>query len=198
MRRRMVRRYAPERDIPADQLTTFLSLAVRAPSAGFSQGWDFVVLSRPHDRERFWQLTTDPGAPVDSWLSGLRTAPVLVLCLADPDRYLNRYAEPDKGWTDRDPDRWPVPYWDVDVGMAALILQLCAVDAGLGACLFGVPKERIDVVREGFSIPANRRLVAMVSLGHPAPDRRSPSLRRGRRALGEVVHDGAFGHSWTR
>ncbi len=198
MRRRMVRRYAPERDIPADQLTTFLSLAVRAPSAGFSQGWDFVVLSRPHDRERFWQLTTDPGAPVDSWLSGLRTAPVLVLCLADPDRYLNRYAEPDKGWTDRDPDRWPVPYWDVDVGMAALILQLCAVDAGLGACLFGVPKERIDVVREGFSIPANRRLVAVVSLGHPAPDRRSPSLRRGRRALGEVVHDGAFGHSWTR
>jgi hypothetical protein len=63
----------------------------------------------------------------------MRTAPALVLCLSDPERYLDRYAEPDKGWTDRDPGRWPVPYWDVDTGMAALLMLLGAVDAGLAA-----------------------------------------------------------------
>ncbi len=194
----MVRRFDPERRIPPELITRFLTLATRAPNAGFSQGWDFLVLSADEDRARFWELTTDAGAEEDGWLSGMRTAPVLVLCLSDPQRYLNRYAEPDKGWTDRDPGRWPVPYWDVDTGMAALIVHLAAVDAGLGSCLFGIPSDRIDSVREGFAIPGNRRPVAVVGLGHPMPDRRSPSLRRGRRPLSEVVHDGRFGRAWPQ
>jgi len=123
----------------------------------------------------------------------MRSAPVLVLCLSDPARYLDRYAEPDKGWTDRDPARWPVPYWDVDTGMAAMLLLLGAVDEGLGACFFGVPPQRHAAVLAAFAVPAGRRIVGVVSVGHPAPDRRSPSLRRGRRPFGEVVHDGRFG-----
>jgi nitroreductase len=195
-RRRMVRRYAPERPVDHALLGRFLDLATRAPSAGFSQGWDFLVLARAGDRDRFWASTTDPGTPPDSWLDGLRTAPVLVLCLSDPERYLDRYAEPDKGWTDRDPNRWPVPYWDVDVGMAAVIMQLAAVDAGLACCFFGVPAERIPAVRTALAIPRERRIVGVVAIGHGAPDRRSPSLRRGRRPLSEVVHDGRFGAAW--
>ncbi len=196
-RRRMIRRYAPERAVSRAAVTRFLELASRAPSAGFSQGWDFLVLTATGDRERFWRLTTDPAAPADSWLEGMRTAPVLVVCLSDPERYLDRYAEPDKGWTDRDPSRWPVPYWDVDTGMAALILQLAAVDDGLAGCFFGIPPDGIPALRQGFSIPDNRRPVGVVGLGHPAPDRRSPSLRRGRRPLAEIAHDGSFGTSWT-
>jgi nitroreductase len=192
----MVRRYGSERGVSRDAVTRFLDLATRAPSAGFSQGWDFLVLSTLADRERFWELTADASAAADTWLEGMRTAPVLVICLSDPERYLDRYAEPDKGWTDRDPDRWPVPYWDVDTGMAALLLQLAAVDEGLATCFFGIPSERISLVRQGFSIPQNRRPVGVVSIGHPAADRRSPSLRRGRRPLADVVHDGAFGTGW--
>lgn len=195
-RRRMVRRYDAQRAVPDHLVHGFLALATRAPSAGFSQGWDFVVLRSAADRDRFWELTTDPSHPEDSWLAGMRTAPVLVLCLSDPQRYLDRYAEPDKGWSDRDPGRWAVPFWDVDVGMAAFVVHLAAVDAGLGSCLFGIPAERIHAVREGFSIPDDRRPVAVVSLGHPAADRRSPARRRGRRPLSEVVHDGRFGVSW--
>ncbi len=193
----MVRRYVPERPVSRAAVTRFLELASRAPSAGFSQGWDFLVLTATDDRERFWRLTADATTPADSWLEGMRTAPVLVVCLSDPERYLDRYAEPDKGWTDRDPSRWPVPYWDVDTGMAALILQLAAVDDGLAGCFFGVPPNRIPALRQGFSIPDDRRPVGVVSLGHPAPDRRSPSLRRGRRPLAEIAHDGSFGTSWT-
>ena len=51
----------------------------------------------------------------------MMTAPVLVVPFSHKDAYLDRYAEPDKGWTDRDEARWPVPYWWVDAGMAALL-----------------------------------------------------------------------------
>jgi nitroreductase len=135
-------------------------------------------------------------AVAGNWLQGMRTAPVLVLCLSDPQHYLDRYAEPDKGETDRDPARWPVPYWDVDTGMAALLLLLGAVDTGLAGCFFGVPPERADGVRAAFEIPAGRRIVGVVSLGYPAadgPGLRSPSLRRGRRPVDDVAHDGSFG-----
>jgi nitroreductase len=195
--RRMVRAYDPSRPVPRPVLTGLLDLATRAPSAGFTQGWDFVVLTRPQDRERFWTATTDPDAPADAWLSGMRTATALVLCLSDKDRYLDRYAEPDKGWADRDEARWPVPYWDVDTGMAAMIMLLAAVDANLAGCFFGVPPDRAAAVREAFAVPADRRIVGVVSLGYAAPDRRSPSLRRGRRPLTEVAHDGRFASPWT-
>jgi nitroreductase len=195
--RHMVRAYDPGRPVPSAVLAHALDLASRAPSAGFSQGRDFLVLSRPEDRTLFWSVTTDPRAPADRWLAGMRTAPVLVLCLSDPTRYLDRYAEPDKGWTDRAMSRWPIAYWDVDTGMSALTLLLAAVDAGLGACFFGVPPDRHGAVRSAFGVPDDRRVVGVVSLGYPAPGSRSPSPRRGRRRLEEIVHDGRFGVGFT-
>ena len=208
----MVRSYDPARPVDEAVLAALLDQANRAPSAGHSQGRDMLLL-RGAARERFWEVATGPAgdAPAvgptapgsrDAWLSGMRTAPVLVLCLSDPDRYVARYAEADKsagraapgaGGRGSGTDAWPVPYWDVDTGMAALLLLLGAVDAGLGACFFGIPDHRHDAVRDAFDVPGDRRLVGVVSLGHPVPDRRSPSLRRGRRPLAETAHEGRFG-----
>jgi nitroreductase len=113
--------------------------------------------------------------------------------MSDKAAYLDRYAEPDKGWTDRDESRWPVPYWDVDAGMAALLVLLTAVDEGLGACFFGIPPERVADFRDAFGVPEAYRPVGCVSVGYPGDDdRRSPSLRRGRRPVEEVVHRGGW------
>ena len=76
-----------------------------------------------------------------------------------------------------------MPYWDVDAGMAALLMLLTAVDEGLGACFFGVPPDRVGGVPGGVR-RARRRTgrSAASSVGYPGhDDRRSPSLRRGRR-----------------
>ena len=189
--RRMTRAYDPTRPVSREQVDNLLRLAVRAPSAGHTQGWDFLVLADITSIDRFWSATSGSGEP-DSWLARLRTAPVLVVCLSDREAYLDRYAEPDKGWTDRDEARWPIPYWHVDVGMAAMILLLAAHEAGLAACFFGVPGERWPALFERFAIPAGRAVVGVVSLGHPAPDVRSPSLKRGRRPLADVVHYESF------
>ncbi len=192
-RRRMVRRYEADRQVPVEVVERLLGYAVHAPSAGFSQGWDFLVLREPAERAAFWAATAEPGRAPDTWLAGLMTAPTLVLCLSHKDAYLDRYAEPDKGVTDRSEDYWPVPYWDIDTGMAALLMLLGAVDEGLGSCFFGVPAHRHTEVKVAFGIPAGRAIVGVVSLGYRLADRRSPSLRRGRRGVTEVSHWGRFG-----
>ena len=192
LHRRMVRRFDPDSPVPAAVVRDLVRLAVRAPSAGFSQGWDFLALLDPADRARFW-TAADDGAPPDAWTRGVSAAPALVLCLSDPDTYLDRYAEPDKGWTDRSTDRWPVPYWDTDVAMAAMLILLGAQEAGLGALFFGVPVEQRDAVHEALDIPDGRRIVGVVALGREAARVAGSPLRRRRRPLDDVLHVGRFG-----
>ncbi|PID96208.1 MAG: nitroreductase [Actinomycetales bacterium] len=205
-RRRMVRHYDSQRPVPKVTLLACLRAATRAPSAGFSQGWDFVVLQ---DKQRwaFWDAAVPADQthePPDRWLTGMRTAPVLVVCASDPARYAARYAETDKSTTghrahDRDPSTWPIPYWDVDTGMAALLIMLTALDHGLGSCFFGVPPGAHDPVKAALGIPARRRLVGVVSLGYAAPEAADPVRRRRspgrpiRRSLDDVTHWGHFG-----
>jgi len=176
-----------------------LDLASRAPSAGHTQGWELVVLTAADDRERFWRSASDPqatgDAAPDAWLRGVRAAPVLVVALSDPAAYLDRYAEPDKGWTERSLERWPVPYWDTDTAMAVMILLLAAQEHSLGALFFGVAPRAHRGVRSALQIPERLRIVGVVALGHPdagSPTPRSPSLGRGRRGV-NAVHRGRFG-----
>lgn len=189
-RRRMVRSYDASRPVPDEVVARLLEHAIRAPSAGFSQGWDFLVLRADADRDLFWDVTS--GAP-DQWLQGMRTAPLLVMCLSDKDAYLERYAAPDKGRADRDEARWPVPYWDVDAGMAALLMLLTAVDEGLGACFFGIPPERTEAFRDAFGVPSSHTPIGAITIGHRSDD---PGVRgsagRGRRPVEEVVHRGRW------
>lgn len=200
-RRRMVRRFTPEPVDPA-VVDRLLRAAVRAPSAGFTQGWAFVVLDTPDAVARFWDAAT-PGAPgtgrdLSRWLAGMRTAPVLVLVLTSRDAYLDRYAQDDKGWSDRDASRWAVPYWHVDAGMASLLMLLGAVDEGLGACFFGVSPGEVDRVRAAFDVPETYAPTGVVALGYPDDDGPSGSpRRRARRPLEDVAHRGAWGTPWT-
>ena len=191
----MVRSYTDEPVDPA-VVERALAHAVRAPSAGFSQGWDFVVLDTPEAVGRFWAATAEPDALAapDAWLAGMTGAPVLVLPCATKTAYLERYAEPDKGWTDRDEARWPMPFWHLDTAMASLLVLLTAVDEGLGACFFGIPPGRIDDVRRAFSIPAGTDPIGAISLGHPSPrpGAAGSPARRVRRPLDEVVHRGSW------
>ena len=192
-RRRMVRNYSPE-PVDPSVLDRILENAVRAPSAGFSQGWAFLVLDTPPDVARYWRSTAGDRVDVpDRWLRGMMTAPVVVVPFSHKDAYLDRYAEADKGWTDRAESRWPVPYWHLDAAMASLLMLLTAVDEGLGACFFGVPAEAVGSLRAEFGAPEAYTPVGAVTIGHRADDAGpAGSARRGRRPLEEVVHRGRW------
>jgi nitroreductase len=127
----------------------------------------------------------------------MRTAPVLIVPLSNKAAYLDRYAEPDKGWTDKDASRWPVPYWDIDTGMASLLILQTAVDAGLGACFFGIPPAQIPAFRAAFGVPDTFTPIGAISVGHRRDDPadigvRGSAAARSRRPVEEVVHRGRW------
>jgi nitroreductase len=190
-RRRMVRNFDASPVDPAI-VEHVLSNALHAPSAGFSQGWAYLLLDTPPDVDRFWSAATPARGGTDAWSEGMRRAPVIIVPMSSKRAYLDRYAEPDKGWTDRDETRWPAPYWDIDTGMAALLMLLTVTDEGLGACFFGIPPEQIQPFREAFGVPEDYQPIGAIAIGHRAPDRRSPSLKRGRRSTSEVIHRGRW------
>jgi nitroreductase len=196
-RRRMVRNYV---ETPVDPAIVERALrnATHAPSAGFSQGWAFLLLDTPEDVRRWWQVTTDPEdlANPDDWLAGMMRAPVVIVPCSSKTAYLRRYAEKDKGWTDRDEARWPVPFWHMDAAMASLLILQTAVDAGLGGCFFGIPVERVQAVREEFGIDPDHDPVGVITLGHRTGDTGAAGspARRPRKPLSEVVHRGSWGH----
>jgi nitroreductase len=189
-RRRMVRDYSDE-PLTSEQVERILASALRAPSGGFSQGWAFLALTEPEDRERFWPFVPTSLGPSP----GLRGAQLVVVAMSDKQVYLDRYAEPDKGWEDRAEERWPVPYWHVDTGMAALLMLLTAVDEGLGACLIGILPEHLGPFRAEFGVPERLEPVGAVTVGHRPADlpRQGSAFARDRRPAEDVIHRGQWG-----
>ena len=190
-KRRMVRSFERRALEPAT-IERIVRNAQRAPSAGFSQGWGFLVLREPSDTARYWDAV-GPADAASFRYPDLYNAPLLIVCLSNKRAYLERYAERDKGWTDRAEARWPAPYWDIDTGMAALLMLLTAVDQQLGALFFGIPPHKRAAFRAAFGVPAELRPIGTVAIGYPkADDPPSPSLQRGHRPTEQVVHYGRW------
>ena len=189
-RRHMVRNFE-DRPLSPETVDRIVTNGLRAPSAGFTQGWAFLVLEGQEQTGRFWEADfAEPGKRARFRWQGLFAAPLLIVSLSNKDAYLDRYAEPDKGWSDRRESRWEVPYWDVDTGFAALLMLLTAVDAGLGALFFRVFEPAR--FRAAFGVPDAYTPVGALAVGYPLPDEPSPSLARGRRPLDAVVHRGRW------
>ncbi len=186
----MVRHYT-DQPLPPGVVDRVLRNALRAPSAGFSQGWAFLVLTEAADRARFWPFVPTRVEKTPT----MQDAPLVVVPLAHKQAYLDRYAEPDKGWEDRAEARWPAPYWHIDTGMAALMILLTAVDEGLGACFFGIMPEHLEPFRAEFGIPAEYAPIGGITVGYRAPDLppQSARLAERRRGLEDVVHRGHWG-----
>ncbi len=185
-RRRMVRNYTSERVEP-DVLDRILDTGVRIPSAGFSQGVFLVAVTDAETRSEIARLCGEEEYVADGfdpWISG---APVHILVCVSSAVYADRYAAADKGGPDSplaDADNWPVPYWWVDGGAAMQNLLLAAVDEGLAAGFLG--SHKMPEIKTLLGIPDTVSPIGIVTIGHPAPDRKSGSLKRGRRP--DTIH----------
>lgn len=184
-------------------LDRMVDLASRAPSAGKTQGWHLVVLEGA-DTARYWDITLPGSRRVGFRWARLLDAPLLMLVLADPDAYVERYGEPDKIATGLgvSADAWPAPYWTIDASMAAMTLLHAAEDVGLGALFFGVFQREAEV-RSTLGIPDRLQMIGAIALGHPHPDESGSdrlhgsdtagrSAARRRRPPDEVLHRGGW------
>lgn len=190
VRRRMVRAYTRQ-PVPRDALERIVTTIRRAPSAGFSQGQRFVVVTEDDGKRAIADAVGEEyyvGQGFEPWISG--AAAIVVVCTREQD-YHDRYRQPDKLDEEGAEIEWPVPYWHVDAGKAAMLVILAAIDEGLGAGVFGFPSERTSEIRALLRLPADVTPVEAITIGYPgddtASDRLSSRGTRPRRPLDELV-----------
>jgi len=190
LKRRMVRHFTDE-PVPPDVVDRILDLARHAPSAGFTQGQSFVVVTHPDLKHAIAELCGEShyvAGGFDPFISG---APVLIVPCTSEAAYHRRYQEPDKLRDDGTEIVWPVPYWFMDIGCAVMVVLLAAVNEGLAAGYAGA--HDLDALRTLLGLPAEVTPMGVIPIGHGAPDKRSPSLKRGRKALADYVHRERWG-----
>lgn len=189
-RRRMVRNYTAEK-IEDATLDRIASAALRAPSAGNSQAIGVVVVTDADLRRQIAGLADEQeyvDAGFDPWISA---APAHVVISVSEKVYRDRYSEPDKLQDDGSTIEWPVPYWWVDAGAALMAVLLKTVDEGLAAGFLGV--HSLPDLAGLLEIPDHFTPIGVVTVGHPAADRRSTSLNRPKKTADDVV----FRNRWS-
>jgi nitroreductase len=184
-KRRMVRNFTAEPVDPA-AIDRILDAARRGPSAGFTQGQSFVVVTRPDLKAEIAALCHEEEYTAGGFDPFISKAPVLIIPCTSEAAYHRRYQEADKVQDDGSEIVWPVPYWFMDVGCAVMLLLLAVSNEGLAAGFAGA--HDLNALRQLLSIPPDVTPVGVIPIGQPAPDKRSPSLKRGRRATIEQIH----------
>jgi nitroreductase len=161
-KRRMVRRYRDE-PVPPEVVERLIATATRAPSAGHTQPWAFVVV---RDAERRRALAR---AALEQMF--VAEAPVVIVACAELERSRRTYGA--RG------DQYAL----IDTAFASLLLLLAVVEEGLGACFVGA-FEDAEVARI-LGLPGDVKPVAVISIGRPAEQPGRMRLRPRR----ESVHD---------
>jgi nitroreductase len=184
-RRHMVRNYTGQ-SVDDDALDRIAASALRAPSAGNSQAIGVVVVTDASVRREIAQLAGEESyvsAGFDPWIS---RAPAHIVISVSEKVYRDRYSEPDKLGPDGQMIEWPIPYWWVDAGAALMAVLLTAVDEDLAAGFLGV--HSVPDLAAALRLPDDHNPIGVVTIGHPAPDRRSASLDRPRKSKDSVIH----------
>jgi len=184
-RRRMVRNFA---DTPVDPavIDRILALTRHAPSAGFTQGQSFIVVTSPETKNAIASTCEEEEYVQRGFAPFISKAPVLLIPCTSESAYHHRYQEADKVNEDGSEIIWPVPYWFLDVGCAVMIALLATIDEGLVSAFVG--SKDLVALRSLLGIPADVTPVGVIAVGYRAPDRPSPSLKRGRKADEEYIH----------
>lgn len=176
MKRRAVRRFE-DGGVARETIEQIARLAQRAPSAGFSQGQRLLVITDPERRRAIARICGEEGyaeAGFGPWIS--ECAAQFIPCVSE-QVYHRRYQEPDKIDDDGREIAWPIPYWWVDVGATMQNVMLAAVDAGLGCGFVGT--DDVAALKAELGLPAEFEPIGVMPVGIAAPDKRSPSLKRG-------------------
>lgn len=166
-KRRMVRAFRPD-PVPEELVGKLLASAVRAPSAGNLQAWEFVVVEEAETRRRLAEASLGQMFVAE--------APVVIVTCRNLERNAERYG-----------DRGRRFYNLIDVSFASMVILLAAHNEGLGACFVGAYRD--DEVSRILGLPEHVRPVGIIAIGWPAE---GASVTE-RMPLAEVVHYERFG-----
>lgn len=168
--RGMVRAYTSD-PVPEDKIQRLLQYAVRSPSAGNLQPWEFVVVKNPEVRAQLTKAAMNQSA--------VATAPVTIVTCADIQRMGSQYGARGSFFS------------LVDTSFASLLILLGAVEQDLGACFIGSynPEEVAKVL----ALPDHVRPVGLITIGYPAEQPQKPKTAK--IPLSKLVHTDQWGNS---
>lgn len=184
-KRRMVRNFTEE-PIPTETIERIVAAGQRAPSAGFSQGVVYVVVTEEETRRQIAEIGGEHWYVRQGHEPFMSRAPVHIVICTSEEVYHRRYNEPDKKGAGQEEIGWPIPYWHTDAGASMMMVLLAATNEGLGSAFIGV--EDPTKLQTLLGIPEEYLPIGVTFIGHGAPDKKSGSLKRGRRALEDVLH----------
>jgi nitroreductase len=185
LKRRMVRNFA-DKPVDPQVIDQIVQLTRHAPSAGFTQGQSFVVVTKPKLKKAIAETCQEEEYVKSGFAPFISKAPVLLIPCTSEAAYHHRYQQPDKVDEDGNEIEWPVPYWFMDIGCAVMIALLAAIDEGLVTAFAG--SKDLKTFRSILNMPDDVTPVGVIAVGYRAPDTPSPSLKRGRKSDAEYVH----------
>jgi nitroreductase len=185
LKRRMVRNFS-DKIVNPYSIERILDFARRGPSAGFTQGQDFILITEPELKKAIADICGEDKYVAAGFDPFISQAPILIIPCTNEAAYHRRYQSPDKLQEDGTEIHWPVPYWFMDVGCAFMIILIAVVDEGLAAGFAG--DHGLDSLRALLGIPEEVTLVGVIPIGHPAKDRPSLSLKRDCRPKDQMIH----------
>ena len=185
LKRRMVRNFA-DMPVAPKVIDRIMQLTRHAPSAGFTQGQSFILVTTPETKRAIAATCEEDEYVQRGFAPFVSTAPILLIPCTSEAAYHRRYQEVDKVNPDGTEIEWPVPYWFMDIGCAVMLALLAAIDEGLVSAFVGC--KDLHTLRALLDIPDDVTPVGVIALGYRAPDIPSPSLKRGRKADEEYIH----------
>jgi len=185
LKRRMVRNFA-DKPIDPQIIERIVDLTRHAPSAGFTQGQSFIVVTKPELQKAIANTCEEAEYVKGGFDPFISKAPVLLIPCTSELAYHRRYQEADKVNDDGTEIVWPVPYWFMDIGCSVMIALLAALDEGLVTAFVG--SKDLDTLRALLNMPVEVTPVGVIAVGYRAADVPSPSLKRGRKADGDYIH----------
>jgi nitroreductase len=154
-KRAMIRAYKSD-PIPEEKIQQLLKYAVRAPSGGNLQPWEFVVVKSPEVRSALAKAALNHTA--------VATAPVIIATCADIQRAGSGHGARGSFIS------------LVDTAFASLLILLGAVEQGLGACF--VASYNAEEVAKLFELPPHVRPVGLITIGYAAEAPRKAPTRK--------------------
>ncbi len=154
-RRRMIRKFRPDA-VNDTVVRRIVRAAMRVPSAGHTQPWNYVVVRDAAARRRLARAALSQMFVAD--------APIVIVPCADRARSRGRYGA-------REGDHYAI----IDTAFSSLLLLLAVAEEGLGACFVGAFDE--EQVSQILGLPELVRPLAVVPLGVPAEQPRRLKLR---------------------
>lgn len=165
--RQSVRVYS-NKPIEREKINQCVEAARLSPSACNSQPWRFIIVDTPELRDKISKSTFNEFVFFNKF--SLK-APTLVVVTASKGNLKTKVGQMITN----------IPYYLIDIGIAAEHFCLQAVEVGLGTCMIGWFNEK--EIKKHLNIPKNETVALVIAVGYPQMD---STRDKNRKSIGEI------------